>query len=201
MPGKPHGQRSLAGCSPWGPKRAGHGLVTNQQGDPGAEGVSLKMKSALTASGTPGADPDFLCSFFPVQALVVGAWWGREAALCQGWPCAEVLPLELGPEALESEDRTECESCRRPFPCDGARACWGQGSGASTSQPICSPAGGGVMDPTSQAVLRIRPRVQLRLPPSLVLPLTLTPKGPKPASHTPQSPATYPKFHVDASGF
>jgi len=31
LPGKSHGQRSLAGCSPWGHKRVGHNLVTKQQ--------------------------------------------------------------------------------------------------------------------------------------------------------------------------
>ena len=31
LPGKSHGQRSLAGYSPWGPKRAGLDLVTKQQ--------------------------------------------------------------------------------------------------------------------------------------------------------------------------
>ena len=31
MPGKSHGQRSLAGYSPWGCKRVGHNLVTKQQ--------------------------------------------------------------------------------------------------------------------------------------------------------------------------
>ena len=31
LPGKPHGQRSLVGCSPWGHKRVGHNLVTLQQ--------------------------------------------------------------------------------------------------------------------------------------------------------------------------
>ena len=30
LPGKSHGQRSLAGYSPWGCKRAGHDLVTKQ---------------------------------------------------------------------------------------------------------------------------------------------------------------------------
>ena len=32
LPGESHGQRSLAGYSPWGRKRAGHSLVTKQQG-------------------------------------------------------------------------------------------------------------------------------------------------------------------------
>ena len=31
LPGKSHGQRSLAGYSPWGHKRVGHGLATKQQ--------------------------------------------------------------------------------------------------------------------------------------------------------------------------
>ena len=31
LPGKFHGQRSLAGYSPWGHKRFGHDLVTKQQ--------------------------------------------------------------------------------------------------------------------------------------------------------------------------
>ena len=31
LPGKSHGQRCLAGYSPWGCKRIGHGLVTKQQ--------------------------------------------------------------------------------------------------------------------------------------------------------------------------
>ena len=31
LPGKSHGQRSLAGCSPWGRKRLGHDLATKQQ--------------------------------------------------------------------------------------------------------------------------------------------------------------------------
>ena len=31
LPGKSHGQRSLAGYSPWGPKRAEHNLVSKQQ--------------------------------------------------------------------------------------------------------------------------------------------------------------------------
>ena len=35
LPRKPHGQKSLVGCSPWGlhgvTKRAGHDLVTKQQ--------------------------------------------------------------------------------------------------------------------------------------------------------------------------
>ena len=31
LPGKSHGQRSLAGCSPWGHKRVRHNLVTKQQ--------------------------------------------------------------------------------------------------------------------------------------------------------------------------
>ena len=31
LPGKSHGQKSLAGYSPWGCKRAGHDLVTKQQ--------------------------------------------------------------------------------------------------------------------------------------------------------------------------
>jgi len=28
LPGKPHGQRRLAGCSPWGHKRVRHNLAT-----------------------------------------------------------------------------------------------------------------------------------------------------------------------------
>ena len=31
LPGKYHGQRSLVGYSSWGPKRAGHNLMTKQQ--------------------------------------------------------------------------------------------------------------------------------------------------------------------------
>ena len=31
LPGKSHGQRSMAGCSPSGPKRVGHDLATKQQ--------------------------------------------------------------------------------------------------------------------------------------------------------------------------
>ena len=31
LPGKSHGQRSLAGYSPWGPKRVGQDLATKQQ--------------------------------------------------------------------------------------------------------------------------------------------------------------------------
>ena len=31
LPGKSHGQRSLAGYSPWGRKRVGHDLATKQQ--------------------------------------------------------------------------------------------------------------------------------------------------------------------------
>ena len=31
LPGKPHGQRSLAGYSPWGHKRVRHNLATKQQ--------------------------------------------------------------------------------------------------------------------------------------------------------------------------
>ena len=31
LPGKSHGQRSLSGYSPWGCKRVGHDLVTEQQ--------------------------------------------------------------------------------------------------------------------------------------------------------------------------
>ena len=31
LPGKSHGQRSLAGYSPWGSQRVGHNLVTKQQ--------------------------------------------------------------------------------------------------------------------------------------------------------------------------
>ena len=31
LPGESHGQRSLAGCSPWGCKRIGHNLATQQQ--------------------------------------------------------------------------------------------------------------------------------------------------------------------------
>ena len=31
LPGESHGQRSLAGGSPWGHKRAGYDLVTKQQ--------------------------------------------------------------------------------------------------------------------------------------------------------------------------
>ena len=31
LPGKSHGQRSLAGCSPWGHKGVGHDLATKQQ--------------------------------------------------------------------------------------------------------------------------------------------------------------------------
>ena len=31
LPGKSHGQRSLAGYSPWGHRRVGHDLVTKQQ--------------------------------------------------------------------------------------------------------------------------------------------------------------------------
>ena len=31
MPGKSHGQRSLAGYGPWGCKRVGHDLATKQQ--------------------------------------------------------------------------------------------------------------------------------------------------------------------------
>ena len=31
LPGKPHGQRNLAGFSPWGCRRIGHDLVTKQQ--------------------------------------------------------------------------------------------------------------------------------------------------------------------------
>lgn len=55
--------------------------MTKQQGGPGAEGVSLKMKHALTVSGTPGADPDILCSFFLVRPVL----WvprGEQRRLC-----------------------------------------------------------------------------------------------------------------------
>jgi len=31
LPGKSHGQRNLAGCSPWGFKGVGHDLATKQQ--------------------------------------------------------------------------------------------------------------------------------------------------------------------------
>ena len=31
LPGKPHGQRSLVGYSPWGSQRAEHNLATEQQ--------------------------------------------------------------------------------------------------------------------------------------------------------------------------
>ena len=31
LPGKSHGQKSLVGYTPWGHKRVGHNLVTNQQ--------------------------------------------------------------------------------------------------------------------------------------------------------------------------
>ena len=31
LPGKSHGQRSLAGCSPWGRERVRHNLATKQQ--------------------------------------------------------------------------------------------------------------------------------------------------------------------------
>ena len=30
LPGKSHGQRNLAGCTPWGHRRAGHNLATKQ---------------------------------------------------------------------------------------------------------------------------------------------------------------------------
>ena len=31
LPGKSHGQRSLAGCHPWGHKKVGHNLATKTQ--------------------------------------------------------------------------------------------------------------------------------------------------------------------------
>ena len=31
LPGKPHGQKNLVGYSPWGHKRVGHRLATEQQ--------------------------------------------------------------------------------------------------------------------------------------------------------------------------
>ena len=31
LPGKSHGQRSLAGCSPWDRRRVGHDLAAKQQ--------------------------------------------------------------------------------------------------------------------------------------------------------------------------
>ena len=34
LPGKPHGQRTLAGYSPWGHKRVGHDLATKQHSTP-----------------------------------------------------------------------------------------------------------------------------------------------------------------------
>ena len=34
LPGKSHGQRNVAGCSPWGHKRVGHSLHTKQQQHP-----------------------------------------------------------------------------------------------------------------------------------------------------------------------
>ena len=34
LPGKSHGQRSLAGYSPWGRKGVGHDLATKQQNGP-----------------------------------------------------------------------------------------------------------------------------------------------------------------------
>ena len=37
-PGKSHGQRSLAGYSPWGRKRVRHDLVTEQEEPPNMEG-------------------------------------------------------------------------------------------------------------------------------------------------------------------
>ena len=55
--------------------------MTKQQGGPGPEGVSLKMKHALTVSGTPGADPDILCSFFLARPVL----WvprGEQRRLC-----------------------------------------------------------------------------------------------------------------------
>ena len=53
LPGKSHGQRNLAGYSPWGCKRVGHDLVTKQQtkcGDEvcGEEGCSVILLLGLS---------------------------------------------------------------------------------------------------------------------------------------------------------
>ena len=45
-PGESHGQRSLAGCSPWGHKRVGHDLDTEHQ----LQGKEQKIKQHLKTS-------------------------------------------------------------------------------------------------------------------------------------------------------
>ena len=44
LPGKSHGQRSLAGCSPWGWERVRHDLVTKQQ---------QSLRQGVRVTGTP----------------------------------------------------------------------------------------------------------------------------------------------------
>ena len=67
-PGKSHGQRNLAGCSPWGSQRVGYDLVTN---GPWVGKILWRMEWLPT--------PVFLPEEFHEQrSLAAYSPWGRE---------------------------------------------------------------------------------------------------------------------------
>ena len=58
LPGKSHGQRSLAGYHPWGRKRVGHNLATKQQLSPLANTHWLSALHIQTHSISPSSEVD-----------------------------------------------------------------------------------------------------------------------------------------------
>ena len=60
IPGKSHGQRRLVGYSPWGHKRVGHDLVTNQQ---------LLINNVVKVSRYTAAECSFSKCIVVVQSL------------------------------------------------------------------------------------------------------------------------------------
>ena len=61
LPGKSHGWRSRAGCSPWGHKRAGHGWTTEHAGN--RSWAPRPLSASPSVPQTP-ATGFCVCSFF-----------------------------------------------------------------------------------------------------------------------------------------
>ena len=68
LPGKPHGQRSPAGCSPWGPQSARHDWVHTRMTE------SITQAIELTTSPSCFMAPILSKVIFQVYNKGVGAW-------------------------------------------------------------------------------------------------------------------------------
>ena len=85
MPGEFHGQRSLAGYSPWTHKRVGHNLASEK--DEGADQCCWRRFEAVTASEELGGGG--------LQDIIQIARWG--------WLHPEIMSSFLGSDFIDSE--------------------------------------------------------------------------------------------------